>query len=91
MSISLARVSSVTRVTRTSVEELNHMTASQLATLDVAETAAILGWRFSQLVGAGFDIDDAVVVAARVEIDLHCATALVAHGCPSQTAVRILL
>ena len=67
------------------------MTASQLATLDVAETAAILGWRFSQLVGAGFDVDDAVVVAARVDVDLHDATALVVRGCPSRTAVRILL
>jgi hypothetical protein len=67
------------------------MTASQLATLDVAEAAAILGWRFSQLVGAGFDVNDAVVLAAHVEIDLHHAAALVAHGCPSGTAVRILL
>ena len=67
------------------------MTASQLATLDVAEAASILGWRFSQLVAAGFDVDDAVVVAARVEIDLHRATALVGYGCPSGTAVRILL
>jgi len=67
------------------------MTASQLATLDVSEAAAILGWRFSQLVGAGFEVRDAVVLAARVEIDLHHATTLVAHGCPSGTAVRILL
>ena len=67
------------------------MTASQLATLDIAEAAAILDWRFSQLVGAGFELRDAVVLAARVEIDLHDATALVARGCPSGTAVRILL
>ncbi len=67
------------------------MTASQLATLDVDEAAAILGWRFSQLVGAGFDVNDAAVLAARVEIDLHRATALVARGCPSGTAVQILL
>jgi hypothetical protein len=67
------------------------MTVSQLAELDVTEAAAILGWRFSQLVGAGFELRDAVVLAARVEIDLHDATALVARGCPSGTAVRILL
>ena len=72
------------------MERLIYMTASQLATLDVAETAAILGWRFTQLVGAGFEVNDAVVVAARVEIDLHHATSLVGRGCPSGTAVRIL-
>jgi hypothetical protein len=66
------------------------VTASQLATLDVVEAAAILGWRFSQLVDAGFEVTDAVMLAARVEIDLHDATALVARGCPSGTAVRIL-
>jgi hypothetical protein len=67
------------------------MGVSQLATLDVTEVAAILDWRFSQLVGAGFDVNDAVVVAACVEIDLHQATALVARGCRSGTAVRILI
>ena len=66
------------------------MTVSQLADLDVAEAAAILGWRFSQLVGAGYEVNDAVAVAAHVEIDLHDATALVARGCPPGTAVRIL-
>lgn len=67
------------------------MTASQLAALDVAEAAAILDWRFSQLVGAGFEVNHAVALAVRLEIDLHHATALVARGCPSGTAVRILL
>ena len=51
----------------------------------------MLVWRFSQLVGAGFEVNHAVALAVRLEIDLHHATALVARGCPSGTAVRILL
>ena len=67
------------------------MTAAQFTGLDEREATAILGLRFSQLVGAGFELDDAAVVAAHVEIDLHAATSLVARGCPSVIAVRILL
>jgi len=38
----------------------------------------------------GFAGDDAVVLAARTEVDLHEAIELVQRGCPPELAVRIL-
>jgi len=32
-----------------------------------------------------------MILASHVEVDLHVATDLVARGCPSKTALRILL
>jgi hypothetical protein len=56
------------------------------------EELEIRGWRFTQLVEHGYEIEDAMVVAWAVGVDLELARALVAvHGCSSQLAVRILL
>jgi hypothetical protein len=55
-----------------------------------AETTGILRWRFGQLCRAGFEHEDAALVAARLDVDLHQALALVERGCPPKTAVRIL-
>ena len=38
----------------------------------------------------GFAGDDAVVLAARPDVDLHQAIELVQRGCPLELAVRIL-
>ena len=51
----------------------------------------IVGWRFEQLVRAGYERNAAESLAERHEVDLHLATDLLAKGCPAQTAVRILL
>jgi len=67
------------------------MTAAQFETAEGTEVEAILRWRFEELVRSGYDIASALVVASHVEIDLHGATALMRHGCPSETALRILL
>ena len=67
------------------------MTTAQFTRLESDEAAQILRWRLSTLTAAGYDLDDAVVVASHVEIDLHEAAALVRRGCPSATAVRILV
>jgi hypothetical protein len=67
------------------------MTAAQFETVGETEVEAILRWRFDVLVRSGYDIDSALVLASHVEIDLHDASALVRRGCPSETALKILL
>ena len=67
------------------------MTAAQFETIDETEAEAILRWRFSALVRSGYDVDAALLLASHVEVDLHEASTLVRRGCPSETALRILL
>jgi len=67
------------------------MTAVQFETIDETEVEAILRWRFTVLVRSGYDVDSALVLASHVEIDLHDASNLVRRGCPSETALQILL
>jgi hypothetical protein len=47
-------------------------------------------WRTAELMRVGFAGDDAVALAARFEVDLHEAIALVQRGCPPELAFRIL-
>jgi hypothetical protein len=67
------------------------MTAAQFEKIDETEAEAILRWRFDELVRAGFDVGSALLLASHVEVDLHDATGLLRRGCPSETALRILL
>jgi hypothetical protein len=67
------------------------MTTAQFTRLDTDEATQVLRWRLRTLAAAGYDLDDAVVLASNVEIDLHGAVELVRRGCPSATAVRILI
>jgi hypothetical protein len=67
------------------------MTTAEFSRLENNEATQILRWRLTTLAGAGYDLDDAVVLASNVEIDLHAAVELVRRGCPSATAVRILI
>jgi hypothetical protein len=53
--------------------------------------AEVLRWRFEELRRAGFETEDALIVASDAKIDLHLATKLLRGGCPPQTALRILL
>ena len=53
--------------------------------------AEVVRWRFEELRRAGLETEDALTVAADVEIDLHLATKLLRNGCPADTALRILL
>jgi hypothetical protein len=55
------------------------------------EERLVLGWRYEELVRAGYSERDAMVIADRVDVDLHCAIQLVESGCPAKTALRILL
>jgi hypothetical protein len=48
-------------------------------------------WRAAAFERAGFDPVSSVELAARHDIDLHRAIALVESGCPPETAFRILI
>jgi len=67
------------------------MTTAEFSRLENHEATQILRWRLRALTAAGYELDDAVVLASAIEVDLHGAVALVRRGCPSATAVRILL
>jgi hypothetical protein len=54
------------------------------------ETERVERWRTSELMRVGFPGDDAVALAARLDIDLHEAIELVQRGCPPELAIRIL-
>jgi len=66
------------------------MTVIETQTPETAEER-VARWRLDQLIRAGYDEVAALVLADLVQVDLHAATDLVAHGCPSDTALRILL
>lgn len=67
------------------------MTAAQFETLETSEADVVRLWRFEELVRAGYDDEDAVELAFHLDVDLHFATNLVRRGCPSSTAVQIML
>ena len=48
-------------------------------------------WRAHQLKLAGYGPRDAAELARRHDVDLHLALRLVAEGCPTQLALKILL
>ncbi|HKX48763.1 MAG TPA: hypothetical protein VJM06_08850 [Gaiellaceae bacterium] len=55
------------------------------------EDERVARWRLEQLTRAGYEETAALVLADLVDIDLHLAVDLVRQGCPSDTALRILL
>ncbi|HEU5244961.1 MAG TPA: hypothetical protein VFU33_11220 [Gaiellaceae bacterium] len=62
------------------------------AAQDIIETELdrVERWRTAELMRVGFPGDDAVALAARLDVDLHEAIELVQRGCPPELAVRIL-
>ncbi|HZC75438.1 MAG TPA: hypothetical protein VE220_05650 [Gaiellaceae bacterium] len=62
------------------------------AAYEVVETESerVERWRTAELMRVGFPGDDAVALAARVDVDLHEAISLVERGCPTELAIRIL-
>ena len=48
-------------------------------------------WRFTQLVGAGWPEQQALVLAANDDVDLHIARDLLPQGCDPALAAEILL
>ena len=62
-----------------------------METQQLDETAEILGWRYETLLQAGYSDKEALLLATQDGVDLHLACDLVARGCPTRTAVRILV
>jgi hypothetical protein len=73
------------------VEGVEVMTATDLEVLSPTERNQIERWRAYALERAGFDVPLARTLAARFDVDLHVAIALVRNGCPPELAARILL
>jgi hypothetical protein len=67
------------------------MTAAEAELQIESEAERIERWRLEELSRAGYDRRAAVALAARLDIDLHTATDLLAKGCPPELAVQILL
>jgi hypothetical protein len=55
------------------------------------EGELVLAWRIEALLAAGYPDGLAFQLAATPEVDLHAARELIARGCPTETAARILL
>ena len=55
------------------------------------ETVDVIRWRFSQLARSGYGLEDAITLATHLDVDLHRAADLVARGCTTSLALRILL
>jgi hypothetical protein len=66
------------------------MTAGQFELLADNEAEAVLLWRFENMTRAGVPVEDALVIASHVEIDLHDASELLRRGCPPELVVPIL-
>lgn len=55
------------------------------------ENRRVARWRMDQLMRAGYEEVDALLLAELTHVDLHLAVDLVQQGCPADTALRILL
>lgn len=55
------------------------------------ETELVEAWRAEQLELAGYAAAAAAELAARHDVDLHVAVAMLAHGCAPELALKILL
>lgn len=67
------------------------MTAAEAPLHELTELERIQTWRAGELERAGYDADSAATIAARHDVDLHAATALLEAGCSPDLALRILL
>lgn len=67
------------------------MTVAEFETLADREEPEVVEWRFSQLTRSGYAPEDAMTLATRFDVDLHKAVDLIARGCSTSLALRILL
>ncbi len=67
------------------------MTAAEAETRVGTEIERIERWRAEALERAGYEPRIAGEIAARLDIDLHRATDLLAAGCSQELAAQILL
>jgi hypothetical protein len=66
------------------------MRSTMPAVLEKLEHDEVVRWRLEELLAAGYEREDALELALALWIDLHVAIDLPRHGCPHETAVRIL-
>jgi hypothetical protein len=64
--------------------------SSAPAATTLPESLRVTCWRLATLSEAGYPDEAAAMLASRSDIDLHQATDLLVHGCPPETALRIL-
>jgi hypothetical protein len=67
------------------------MAAADLEIKVDTELERIERWRAEELERAGYDREQAALIAARHDVDLHSAADLVRQGCPPDLALNILL
>jgi hypothetical protein len=67
------------------------MTAAEIQVLAETELERVEQWRAEELERGGYKPADAARLAARHEVDLHVAVALLERGCPAELALEILL
>jgi hypothetical protein len=67
------------------------MTAAEAGTREGTEIERIERWRAEALERAGYEPRIAAELAARLDIDLHLASDLLARGCSQELALQILV
>jgi hypothetical protein len=67
------------------------MTAAETDTRVGTEIERIEQWRAEALERAGYEPHAAAELAARLDIDLHLASDLLAAGCSQELALKILI
>ena len=75
------------------MKEAKEMEAMSATELQIVETEAekVERWRAEALEKVGYDVESAMQLAARPDVDLHRAVELVEAGCAPELALRILL
>ena len=67
------------------------MQTSELELAEDTEADRVMRWRVEELQRAGYGQRESVKLAMRADIDLHLAIDLLRNGCPTKTALEILL
>lgn len=67
------------------------MSAIEIQPERQTEEDRVLTWRREELERAGYDERIAEILSELRYVDLHLATHLLRHGCPAETALKILV
>jgi hypothetical protein len=70
--------------------EMESMSATEVHIVET-EAEKVERWRAEALEKVGYDLESALELASRPDVDLHQAVELVEAGCPPELALRILL
>ena len=72
-------------------ERMTGMAAAELEVKADTELDRIERWRAEELERAGYDHEQAALIAARHDVDLHSAVDIIRQGCSPELALSILL